>query len=45
MSFIAHEPYNDLPDLPPAVDVESKPLLKACIKARAALAELTALVT
>jgi Fic family protein len=40
MSFIAHEPYNDLPDLPPAVDVESKPLLKACIEARAALAEL-----
>ncbi len=40
MPFVAHEPYNDLPDLPPAVDIESKPLLKACIEARAALAEL-----
>lgn len=33
-------PYNDLPPLPPAADIESKPLLKACIQARTALAEL-----
>ena len=33
-------PYNGLPLLPPAVDIESKPLLKACIEARTALAEL-----
>ena len=33
-------PYNDLPPLPPAVDLESKPVLKQCVTARAALAEL-----
>jgi len=33
-------PYNDLPVLPPAVDLETRPVLKACITARAALAEL-----
>ena len=33
-------PYNDLPPLPPAVDLETKPVLKACIEARSALAEL-----
>lgn len=33
-------PYNKLPDLPPAVDLETKPILKQCIPARAALAEL-----
>lgn len=33
-------PYNDLPPLPPAVDLETRPLLKACIEARAALAAL-----
>lgn len=38
--FIAGQPYNDLPPLPPEADVESKAVLKACIKARAALAEL-----
>lgn len=32
--------HNDLPPLPPAVDLESKGVLKACIAARAALAEL-----
>jgi Fic family protein len=32
--------YNDLPHLPPAVELETKPVLKLCIKARAALAEL-----
>lgn len=33
-------PYNDLPALPPAVEFETKPVLKQCIEARAALAEL-----
>jgi len=33
-------PYNDLPRLPPARDLETKPVLKQCITARAALAEL-----
>lgn len=40
MAFDPSQPYNDLPGLPPAVDIETKPLLKACIEARAALAEL-----
>lgn len=34
------QPYNDLPSLPPQADLESKPILKRCITARAALAEL-----
>jgi len=33
-------PYNDLPSLPPAAELETKPVLKQCILARAALAEL-----
>lgn len=33
-------PYNDLPPLPPGFELESKAVLKACITARAALAEL-----
>ena len=34
-------PYNDLPDLPPPLDViETTDILKQCIKARVALAEL-----
>ncbi|MEO5702404.1 MAG: Fic family protein [Gammaproteobacteria bacterium] len=33
-------PYNDLPVLPPAVELETKVVLKHCITARAALAEL-----
>ena len=33
-------PYNALPMLPPAHDLESKAVLKRCIVARAALAEL-----
>ncbi|WP_352972133.1 Fic/DOC family N-terminal domain-containing protein [Mesorhizobium sp. M1406] len=40
MTFQADRPYNDLPSLPPKEDVETKPVLKACIAARAALAEL-----
>lgn len=33
-------PYNDLPRLPPSIDLETKPILRQCIRARAALAEL-----
>lgn len=33
-------PYNKLPDLPPDQDIETKKILKACIEARASLAEL-----
>ena len=39
-SFDPSQPYNALPELPPAADIESKTVLKACIEARAALAEL-----
>jgi len=42
MSFDPDQPYNDLPDLPPFGDVETKAVLKACIVARIALAELDA---
>lgn len=40
MSFRPYAPYNSLPPLPPRVDIETKAILKACIAARAALAEL-----
>ncbi len=40
MPFDPKQLYNELPLLPPAADIESKPLLKACIEARAALAAL-----
>jgi len=40
MSFDPSKPYNDLPDLPPSVDIETKTILKACVRARAALAAL-----
>lgn len=33
-------PYDELPILPPATDLETRPVLKRCITARAALAEL-----
>ena len=36
----ADQAYNDLPPLPPAADVETRPILRRCITARAALAEL-----
>lgn len=36
-------PFNQLPLLPPNVDFETKAILKACIKARATLAELNQL--
>ena len=37
---LSPEPFQDLPLLPPAADLETKPVLRACIQARAALAEL-----
>lgn len=40
MAFDPAKPYNALPALPPAVDLESRAVLKACIAARAAVAEL-----
>ena len=42
MHFRPDRPFNDLPRLPPAADVESRTILKACIEARAALAALKA---
>jgi Fic family protein len=42
MAFDPTKPFNDLPALPPIVDVESRAVLKACISARAAVAELKA---
>lgn len=36
----SERPYNQLPLLPPKIDLETKAILKACINARAALAEL-----
>ncbi len=42
MNFDPKRPYNDLPLLPPTAGVETVPVLKACITARAALAELKA---
>jgi Fic family protein len=36
----ANEPFNALPPLPPKVELETRKLLKQCIEARAALAEL-----
>ena len=38
--FAALRPYRDLPQLPPAANIETTRILKACIEARAALAEL-----
>ena len=38
--FDPAKPYNDLPGLPPAADIETRELLKVCIEARTALAEL-----
>ena len=38
--FNSNKPYNDLPALPPRAELESRPVLKACIEARSAVAEL-----
>jgi Fic family protein len=40
MSWKPDQPFNELPHLPPATDLESYRILKSCIPARAALAEL-----
>lgn len=40
MSPKPQKPYNDLPGLPPPVDIETKAVLKRCVTARAAIAEL-----
>jgi Fic family protein len=40
MSFDPRRPFDDLPLLPPAQEVETRAVLKACIEARAAVAEL-----
>ncbi len=40
MSWHPEKPYNDLPLLPPAIELETKAVLKRCISARVALAEL-----
>lgn len=42
MPYLPDRPYNDLPALPPSADLETKEVLKACIEARAALAEAKA---
>lgn len=42
MRFQPARPFNHLPRLPPAADVETRPVLRTCILARAALAELKA---
>ena len=38
--FQPTKPYNNLPGLPPSAEVETRVVLKACIEARTALAEL-----
>lgn len=40
MNVRPDRPFNGLPSLPPAADIETRPILKLCIEARAALAEL-----
>jgi Fic family protein len=40
MNFSPDRPFNDLPDLPPALDIESRAVLKACTETRVALAAL-----
>lgn len=39
-TFDPTKPYNSLPHLPPKADLESRAVLKACIEARTAVAEL-----
>lgn len=40
MSASPEKPYNALPDLPPPVELETKVVLKRCVAARTAIAEL-----
>ena len=41
-TFRPETAFNDLPELPPRLELESRPVLKACTAARASLAELSA---
>jgi Fic family protein len=45
MSYIPTEPFNQLPDLPPKADIETKPILKKVISASRALSELKGSIT
>lgn len=45
MTWRPEHPFNDLPLLPPALELETRAVLKACIPARAALAALNQAVT
>lgn len=38
--WLPTEPYNSLPAIPPEIDLETKVVLKECVRARAALGEL-----
>lgn len=38
--FNPQQPYNTLPNLPPAADIETRAILKACVEARAAISAL-----
>ena len=40
MPWSPEQPYNDLPALPPEIELETAPVLKQCIQSRATLAEL-----
>lgn len=40
MAFDPNKPYNNLPELPPKTELETNTVLKKCIAARSALAEL-----
>lgn len=40
MPFRPDRPYDDLPMLPPSCEIETRQVLKACVEARAALAEV-----
>lgn len=42
MSFNPSQPYNDLPLLPPQVDLETKAVLKRCVAANKTLVVATA---
>jgi Fic family protein len=39
-TWLPGQPFNSLPPLPPAIELETKPVLKQCVLARAALAAL-----
>lgn len=43
MNIHPNEPYNNLPELPPSIDIETKNIFRTCISANKALAELKGL--